>query len=380
MFLRNVCKRCGVLFLLGFFCTLSLRADLKYEQATQVSGAMVDMLKKMPFVGKKMNLDNSSVHYFTSNSMRSDTTMGGKLTKSEIILLNQEQFINIDHEKKTFTVLTFAQMREQWEKAMQQMKESKKDRQEKPEATVTPKISVKDAGESKVINGYNCHHMILNLSMEIQDQKSGQKGSMDMVSDLWVTKDVQGFEEQREFYRRFAEKMGAMTYAREMMGMMGGMMQDPNASQGMTEMKKELAKMEGTPILTITSMMMPAGSMPPESAQSQSKNEPPPDVGKEAKQSAEDSVVDQATEKVGKILGGFGGFGRKKKKPEPTPEKPPATAPASPNTSDSGQPASAGNPQPFMKTTSEMKNFERGGLSSALFTAPAGYKQVDGKN
>ncbi len=380
MFSSNSWMKFGLLFLIGVFIAVPLCAGLKYEQSTQVSGAMVEMMKRMPFVGKKMNMDNSSTFFFTPNSMRSDTAMNGKLSHSEIILLNQEQFINIDHEKKVFTVATFAQMRQQWEKAMQQMKDSKKNAPEKPEATMTPKISVKDTGETKVINGFNCRHVIMNLSLEIQDQKSGQKGTMDMVSDLWVTKDVQGFDEQREFYQHFAEKMGAMTYAREMMGMMGGMMQDPNATQGMAEMKKELAKMEGTPILTITSMMMPAGSMPPESAQSQSRNEPPPDLGKEAKDAAEDSAVNQATEKVGKIFGGLGGFGRKKKKAEPAPEKPqvspPATAPAS-----SGEPTTAaGSPQPFIKTTTETKNFERSGFPAEFFATPAGYKQVEGKN
>ncbi len=380
MFSIKSWKKSALLFVIGVFIAIPVCAGLKYEQSTQVSGAMVEMMKKMPFVGKKMNMDNSSTFFFTSNSMRSDTTMNGKLAKSEIILLSQEQFINIDHEKKVFTVATFAQMRQQWEKAMQQMKESKKNAQEKPEATMTPKISVKDTGETKVINGYNCRHIILDLSLEMQDQKTGQKGTMDMVSDLWVTKDVQGFEEQREFYRNFAEKMGAMTYARDMMGMMGGMMQDPNATQGMAEMKKELAKMEGTPILTITSMMMPAGSMPPESAQTRSSNEPTPDLGKEAKNSAEDSVVNQATEKVGKVFGGLGGFGRKKKKAEPAQENPQAPPPAADTTSNSGKTATAGSPQPFMKTTTETKNFERAGLPAELFSTPAGYKQVQWKD
>jgi hypothetical protein len=364
-------------FCLGLAMTGPIQADLKYEQSTQVSGAMIEMLKKMPLVGKKMNMDTTSTHYFTANSMRSDTYLNGKPTKSEIVLLNQEQFIEIDHEKKSYTVLTFAQMRQQMEKAIQQMKAQKKGG-EKPEATITPKISVKDTGETKTINGYLCRHMIVNMSMEIQDQKTGKTGTMDMVSDMWLTRDVSGFEEQREFYMRMAEKMGTLALSRDMMSGMGAMMQDPNATQGMAEMKKELAKMEGAPILTIVSMLMPEGSMPPEAAQNQKQNPPANEQKPSVQEAASDSVVDQATAKVGKMLGGFGGFGRKKK--TETPPKPAAAPSSTQEAAPSSQPAQPAEPQPFMKTTTEMRNFERSGISASLFAPPAGYKLVEARD
>jgi hypothetical protein len=361
-------------FCLGLAIPGLIQADLKYEQSTQVSGAMIEMLKKMPLVGKKMNMDSTSTHYFTANSMRSDTFLNGKPTKSEIILLNQEQFIEIDHEKKSYSILTFAQMRQQMEKAMQQMKASKKG-SEKPEATITPKISVKDTGETKTINGYLCRHMIVNMSMEIQDQKTGKTGTMDMVSDMWLTRDVSGFEEQREFYLRMAEKMGTLAFSRDLLSGMGATMQDPNATQGMAEMKKELAKMEGTPVLMIVSMLMPEGSTPPEASQNRGQNPPAEEQKPSVQEATSDSVVDQATAKVGKMLGGFGGFGRKKK--TESQQKPPAAPTTTQETPTASQPAQPAEPQPFMKTTTEMRNFERSGISANLFTPPAGYKLVE---
>jgi hypothetical protein len=371
------------------FCMLLIyaansRADLKYEQTTQVSGAMIDTMKKIPFMGKKLGGDMATVHYLKGNSMRVDTYMNGKMTQSEMTLLDREQIIHVDHERKTYSVMTFAQMREAMEKGMAQMNQTKNKRMDSnanSDVKIQPKISVKDTGETKVINGYNTRHMIMTLTIETQDQKTGQKGTMDIVSDLWITKEIPAFNEQRDFYLRMAEKMGTAEMGREAMGMMSGMMQDPKMTEGMAELKKESAKMEGTPILTTTSMNMAgasAGSPPPQSQSQQSK---PTENTSKSSDTTSDSVKDAAIqETVGKSLGkvfggGFGGFG-KKKKPAPAPAEPaPASKSSTTETAQGNAPAAGA--EPFMKTTMEMKNISASGVSGILFDIPSGYKQVE---
>ena len=303
----------GILLLLGG----SVRADLKYEQATQVSGSLIEMLKKMPIIGKKMNMDSTEIHYFKGDAAATETFVNGKPTKSQIILLNEEKFVEIDHAQKSYSVATFAEMRAKMEKAMQELKKGQKEKTgEEADVSMTPKITVKDTGERKVINGYNTRHFILTMAMEVKDQKSGQTGTMETITDLWTTKDIKGFEEQTQFYAKLAEKMGAMTFYREAMAGMQGMMADPNMAKGMAEMKKELAKMEGTPVLTVMYINMPgmpAGSAPPEARQSK-KEADTPNVSEATQDAAEDSMTGQINKNLGKVFGGLGGFGRKKKK------------------------------------------------------------------
>lgn len=251
MFKRNtVGVAAAALFCLLLLMVPSSKADLKYQQTTQVSGAMMDMMKNMPFMGNKVPGDVATTHYLKGDTLRVDTFTNGQLTSSEITRLDREEIIHIDHQKKTYSIMTFAQLRTQMEKSMAQMKKGDSNVQ------VTPKISVKDTGETKLINGFNTRHMILNMTFEAQDQKSEQKGSMDMASDLWITKDAPAFEEQRRFDQRMAEKLGTAELYKDAAAMMPGMMQDPKMSQGMDQMKKEMEKLAGTPILTIVSMNM----------------------------------------------------------------------------------------------------------------------------
>jgi hypothetical protein len=356
----------------------SLRADLKYEQATQVGGTLFEMMKKMPIIGKKLNMDSTEIHYFKGDASSTETFVNGKLTKGQVIRLNEEKWIEIDHAQKSYSVATFAEMRAKMEKAMQDLKKAQKEKSgEASDVTMTPKITVKDTGERKVINGYNTRHFILTMAMEVKDQKSGQTGTMETVTDLWTTKDVKGFEEQTQFYVRLAEKMGTMAFYREAMAGMQGMMADPNMAQGMAEMKKELAKMEGTPILTVMSIIMPgapAGSVPPEGEKKQAEVDTP-DANQAAKDAAEDSMTGQINKNIGKVFGGLGGFGRKKKKPEPQAEEKPQPAKPAPATEQSA----GGTPEPAMKTTVELKSVENGSVSASIFEIPAGYKKTDFK-
>lgn len=374
----------------------TLRAGVRYEQTTQISGSMIEMMKRMPLVGKKFGGDLQQTSYYTADSSRTDTFQNGQLSKTEIVLLRAEKFVNIDHERKTYSELTFAEMKARMEKALQEMKKNRKE-EAAADVSMTPKIKVEDTGEAKTINGYPTRHYILTLTMEIQDKKSEQKGTMEIVSDLWNTKEIPGFEEQREFYRQMAEKMGSLDLYRGVTAAMAGMMQDPNMAQGMAEMKKEMSKMQGTPVLTISSIQMPgmpAGSIPPDAgaqgSASTNTSADTPDVGKAvqdaAKESAEESATSTANKnaKVGKVfgkLGGLGGFGgfRKKKKEQPAEETAPPAAEKTEAAAEAQPAPMAGKAEPFMKTTTELKNVEKVSLGADTFATPAGYKQVEEK-
>ena len=57
------------------------------------------------------------------------------------------------------------------------------------------KLDVKETGEKKNINGLDTKEVVMTITMEGTDQKTGQSGAMDTVSDMWLTPKVPGYEE-----------------------------------------------------------------------------------------------------------------------------------------------------------------------------------------
>ena len=70
---------------------------------------------------------------------------------------------------------------------------------------VQAQIEVKETGEKKQINGYNARELEMTMDMQMpQGPAAGMK--MQMVMDMWLSSDVPGVQELREFYRRNANR------------------------------------------------------------------------------------------------------------------------------------------------------------------------------
>src|SRR5664279_5493586 len=93
--------------------------------------------------------------------------------------------------------------------------------------------------------------MKMEMEMEATDKDSGQsqKGGMTVTTDMWVAPGVPGYQEVRDFQKRMAERMNWTP---------GGnmFMSDPKVSQGMAEVAKEAAKMDGMPVQNFITMGM----------------------------------------------------------------------------------------------------------------------------
>lgn len=350
--------------------TLGLSGDLRYQETHRISGGMMEgVTKVMGFFGAK-GLDNtSSTVYIKGDLMRSDTFLNNEMTQSSIIRLDREEIINVEHKKKSYSVLTFAEMRQQMQKAVESLKKPATDSQESktPEVKVEPKISVKDTGESKVINGFSAHHFILSVQLETQDANTKDKGSLDLVSDVWVAKDVSGFEEQREFFHKYALKMGYAQMSKDLG--ISPAAQDPRMMRAMEELSKETAKMDGVPVLTIAAL---GGSGTPSAETQQAQAAAPSSANSDSKEDDRESPAKESVGKsLGKVLGGFGGFGKKKKKEEPAKPTSERTAPV-----DSASTPGGSVSMNLMTMTTELKSVSSETLSANLFEVPQGYKRT----
>src|SRR5438046_6059776 len=169
---------------------------------------------------------------------------------------------------------------------------------------------------SKMTGGYEAKEMLMTMQMDATDEKTGNKGGMQVSSSMWLAPKVAGYDEIREFHKKMAMKLA---WAPGASSMMAGRQ---DIARGMAGVYKEAAKLDGIPVLQVMKMI-PTSDGQPVSAQSGSDGQA---ASQETKPKAETPSLSGAL--AGK-LGGFGGFGRKKKPEQPKEEAKADPAPSS---------------------------------------------------
>ena len=198
---------------------------------------------------------------------------------------------DIDYQKKTYSVITFAEMTQAMQAAMQRLKSGR----ETEGAQVDFKVSVKDTGQTKQIAGLQAKEMIFTLEMEGIDQKTGQKGTMVVTSDMWLAPKVPGYDEVRDFYQKMARKLNWTPGGGGMMGA------QPEFARGMAGIYKEASKLDGVPVLQIVKMTPKVEGLP-EGQQTAAAGSPPP-----AKPKAKSEPAPEKPSIGGALGGALGG-------------------------------------------------------------------------
>ena len=274
-------------------------ADLQYEMTSRVTGGA---LVNIPIVGSRLKEPHTTVHYLKGNRMATVSK-----SSTSVWDLDAGTVTSINTDKKTYSVMTFEQMRQMMEESMKKMQEAMGNK--KNDVDLTWKVDVKDAGEDKSVAGFSAHHFILTMTGEATDPSNGANAGTKMVMDNWLAKSVPGIKEYHEFYKRMAEKM-KMDIASGLNPMVRAQL-----GKGWEAAAKEMAKMQGFTVLSVMrtiSMQNGKEVMVPEGSQSKG-----PSAGDMAKEGVAGAMMSR-------LPGGLGGFGRKKK----TDDAPPAAAPA----------------------------------------------------
>jgi hypothetical protein len=359
--------RClAVLGVLTAFSTVSY-ADFTYQETTQITGgSMLGMMKMAGAFSKSARQVGEPI---------ASTVMvkGNRMTRiskdrTEIIDLDKDTFTQIDNVKKQYTVMTFEQMKQQMETAMARAKERQQQAGQQPAGNNAQNVDVKfnvqvrNTGAAKDVAGLSADESIMTMTMDATDKTSGKEGSMAITNDMWLATGIPGYDEVREFYKRYAARMGTVFSGAISPSMMA---MNPGMSQGMADMAKEMSKLKGIPVLQITRMGTTANGVPLPAASEAplpASNGPAmPSAGEVAQQSAASAI----SSRLG-ALGGLGGFGRKKKADAP---------PADTEASAAGTPAV----MVLMESNTQMESFSQTPIDPARFEVPTGYKQVEAK-
>ena len=325
------------IFVLGIVVVISssaLRADFSYQESTQMTGgSLYDVLK----LGGPLTRGAREAQISTV-SVKGNRMVTMRKGAASIIDLDKESITEINLEKKQYSVVTFAQMKAAMEKALADAaKREKKD--EKPaDVQLQFKTSAKATGKTKTVSGLNAKELMVTMEAQGKDKDSGQTGAMNIVNDAWMAP-VAGYDEVKAFEIKLGQKLGAIFRP----GMEQQALANPQMVQGMAEAAKEMAKVDGVPVESVTRI---GGSV----EELQSAGDKPAEEAK-PKQSAGATAAG--------IAGRLGGFGRKKEEP--------AAAPAGKQKAGSSM---------LVEMTMERSLFSTGSVDAAKFEVPAGFKEV----
>jgi hypothetical protein len=343
------------LFLSALLCLscATLRADFTYQETTQMTGgSLVSALRLLGPFARGSREPTVSTHLIKGNRMATVTK-----DRTTILDLDKESITTVDQGKKTYSVMTFAEMKQMMEDAQKKMQELKSQKQLPSNVQMTYKVSSKATGQTKIIQGLTAKEIVTTITQEVQgaDQAAGQSAETTIVSTAWLAT-VPGYEEVKAFYQKMAVKMGN-AFGSDMAQMSAQMgMVRADVGKGFEEAAKEMAKLDGVPVETVVKMSSAGGPSDGQPAQGQQQAN--------SQQQSGSSVSPGGA--LGRLAGGLGGFGRNKKKAE---EPPPPPPPADQQQGNTGSVS-------LMETTTQMNSFSSGSADASKFEVPAGFKQV----
>jgi len=311
-------------------------ADFQYAETSKMTGgALAGSMKVLSVFSKdarQAGQGTTSTISVKGNRMRRESSQG----TAEIIDLSGRRIIQLNLKQKTYSVMTFDEMRARIEEARKKAAEqqAKRGKGENPQLKITPKIQVTPGAQTKQILNYTAKEMKTRIDMEMESQDPNKPGSANtwVTSDSWIAP-VKGYDELKSFYVHMAKELDWLP----------GAVFSSNVQMNMAsvELQKSTAKLSGLPLLQYTSMGFgQPGSTSTGQAQQQQQ---------------------QSGNPITKGLGGI--FGKKNK--QDNPQQPNA-----------GAQTTAGS---LMDMTIEVTSVSTSALDPSLFDVPAGFKQVESK-
>lgn len=410
----------GAVALFGASLCGTAFADSSYQSTTQITGgSLVDAMKSMSFLSKTMR--QAFAPQVTTTMVHGNQKATASKDSVEIVDLDKEEMIHIDNVKKTYSVITFAQMRQAMQsmpaKIQQAEDQAKQGQPQGPQQPSNLKLSfdvkVNNTGESKMVNGLMAQEQIITLTMtatEInptpangQTAPSGQDASTSsngqaapaagangqagptsmsyvVTADTWVAPDPPEVKEIQDFDMRMGMKMmegvDVQAWMSQMKNSGAGMSQmfgsNPGAGDAMKQMAVEMAKIKGTRVLEVVSMggVVPAGAA--SGSNGGAASQPPPPT-------AQDTAANTAASGMGGLSGAIagsvlGGWHHKKSNPPPADNSSTSStaAPASGTTTN----ANGTQTVVLLSTTTQKTGFSTDAVPASSFAVPAGYTMV----
>jgi len=187
----------------------------------------------------------------TTTAVRGDRKSTRSGDNGEIIDLGEEKVYHIDYAHKTYRVVTFDEMRRQYEGAKGRSEESadrgsKREKPEGPEYEV--EFNVTSTGNHAEINGWPTHEEIVTVTVHEKGKRIEKAGGYILTADLWIGPRVAALKELADFDLRFMRKLYGEAFDTDLRQMTAMMATTPAFGKAMKAFSEKQSHLEGTAI------------------------------------------------------------------------------------------------------------------------------------
>jgi hypothetical protein len=180
----------------------------------------------------------------------------------QIIDLSEEKVYDLDIRKKEYRVTTFDELRRRFQKAQadaakqtQAMKPEERDVQPASGKEMEFEVEVKETGQHRTIAGYETREVTMTTSGHEKGRKIDDSGGFVLTTDLWLGPKIDALKEISDFDTKYAMAIyGSAVTGVDMNQMATMLAMYPAFSQMAERTSKESGKLEGTPLVTTTTL------------------------------------------------------------------------------------------------------------------------------
>ncbi len=284
---------CAVIFGIALLSPAHAWADVKTQERT--------LIKFEGAIGRMVNIfggKGAREGVVSTVALKGDRLLTITGDAGEIIDLKEEKVYDLDLKGKSYTVMTFAEMRRRMEeemaKAQKEAGAAKPAPEPEPEPTqpgaTEPKkeyevdFTITNGSGARQIAGLPTKESIATVVVR-EKGKTIEQGGLVLETHLWMTPSVPELQELNAFRQRYAEKIygpvmmqaAAAAAAGAGASMAQAMAMYPQMKDAMAKMAEEGKKLNGTPLFT--EMIVQAAVPPNADGAEAQKAEPPAGLG-----------------------------------------------------------------------------------------------------
>jgi hypothetical protein len=199
----------------------------------------------------------------STSAVKGDRKMTTADTTGRIVDLAEEKVYELDFKKKSYTVVTFAELRQQIKDAQEKAQreadkaakeETGKDKPENKEKAPEMEVDfdVKETGQKKAIAGYDAREVVMTITVREKGKTLEDNGGLVVTSDMWLGPEVPAMKELAEFEMRYWKAVAPETAGVSAEQMAAVLATYPLVKQGMDRLNREKVNLKGTPLSTVT--------------------------------------------------------------------------------------------------------------------------------
>jgi hypothetical protein len=356
---KNRSRRCPVILTitvaLVFFTFGAVRADVTVQRLVKSSGfggfGAFETTEKLMISG-----DKECTKGITKYSGRFSSLMNrGAKEATSITRLDKELIWNIDPEKKTYTELTFEQMRKMMQSSSALLNPMKADSLRKAMEKLSSTVEVNKTGEKKTIAGLECERVIVTLQGVSAEATENVTDTTWVKNDVWMAPVNKIAVELRSFDVKMAEKLG-VTEGGPMAGLLN------QYAEAMKKLQEKLKDLNGYPMASTFSVVTTTHAE--EKARAEAKTTESAVPKAEVK---EEKPITEGRDVKGAIAGLFAKKAKEKVKTKQEENEKQKLEKEQAQVS----------PKTVLEVTTETQGIETSSIDASTFEIPAGYKKVE---